>query len=123
MILKKKRNNLLNSPKFSPNSSQQKGENSVKILLSAMTVRRISKLAAQNMMRKTESSQEIQKDKISNNTKKNKLRHICERFCKDIDINIAFLPVKLSFFSCKNTLTKSLQSYVIYQFTCAGCKN
>ena len=88
-----------------------------------MTVRRIPKLAAQNMMRKTESSQEIQKDKISNNTKKNKLRHICERFCKDIDINIAFLPVKLSFFSCKNTLTKSLQSYVIYQFTCAGCKN
>ena len=54
---------------------------------------------------------------------KKKLRHICERFCKNIDINIAFLPLKLSsFFGCKDTLPQSLQSYVIYQFTCAGCK-
>ena len=54
---------------------------------------------------------------------KKKLRHICERFCKDIDIKIAFLPLKLSiFFSCKDPLPKSLQSYVVYQFTCAGCK-
>ena len=52
-----------------------------------------------------------------------KLRHICERFCKDINIKIAFSPLKLSsFFSCKDTLPKSLQSYVVYQFTCAGCK-
>ena len=54
---------------------------------------------------------------------KKKLRHICERFCKDNDISIAFSLLKLrSFFSCKDTLPKSLQSYVIYQFTCAGCK-
>ena len=54
---------------------------------------------------------------------KTKLKHICERFCTDIDINIAFWPLKLSrFFSCKETLSKSLQSYVVYQFTCAGCK-
>ena len=54
---------------------------------------------------------------------KKKLRHICEGFCKDIDIKIAFSPLKLSsFFSCKDTLPKSLQSYVVYQFTCAGCK-
>ena len=33
------------------------------------------------------------------------------------------MPLKLSsFFSCKDTLPKSLQSYVVYQFTCAGCK-
>ena len=53
---------------------------------------------------------------------KKKLKHICENFCKDIDINIciAFLPLKL--FSYKDTLPKSLQSYVVYQFTCAGCK-
>ena len=52
-----------------------------------------------------------------------KLRHICERFCKNIDINIAFSPLKLSsFFGCKDTLRQSLQSYVVYQFTCAGCK-
>ena len=54
---------------------------------------------------------------------KKKLRHICERFCKDIDIKISFLPLKLSnFFSCKDTLPKSLQPYVVYQFTCARCK-
>ena len=54
---------------------------------------------------------------------KNKLKHICESFCKGIDISIAFSPLKLSsFFSCKDTLPKSLQSYVVYQFTCAGCK-
>ena len=33
------------------------------------------------------------------------------------------MPLKLrSFFSYKDTLPKSLQSYVVYQFTCAGCK-
>ena len=59
---------------------------------------------------------------FSHATKK-KLRHICDSFCKDTDINIAFSPVKLiSFFSCKDTLPKSLQSYAVYQFTCAGCK-
>ena len=51
---------------------------------------------------------------------KKKLRHICERFCKDIDIKIAFSPLKLSsFFSCNDTLPKYLQSYVVYEFTCA----
>ena len=54
---------------------------------------------------------------------KKKLKHICERSCKDIGISIAFSPLKLSsFFSCKDNLSKSPQSYVIYQFTCAGCK-
>ena len=54
---------------------------------------------------------------------KKKLKHICERFCKDIDISIAFSSLKLSsFFSRKETLPKSLQSYIVYQFTCAGCK-
>ena len=52
-----------------------------------------------------------------------KLRHICEGFCKDINTKIAFSPPKLSsFFSCKDTLPKCLQSYVVYQFTCAECK-
>ena len=54
---------------------------------------------------------------------KKKLKHICECFCKDIDINTAFSPLKLSSFcSCKDTLPISLQSYVVYQFTCAGYK-
>ena len=33
------------------------------------------------------------------------------------------MPLRLStFFRCKDSLAKSLQSYVVYQFTCAGCK-
>ena len=33
------------------------------------------------------------------------------------------MPLKLSsFFSCEDTLPESLQSYVVYQFTCAGAK-
>ena len=54
---------------------------------------------------------------------KKKLRHICERFCNEIGINIAFWPLKVSsFFNCKDTLPNSLKSYIVYQFTCAGCK-
>ena len=56
-------------------------------------------------------------------SEKKKLRHISERFSKDIDINIAFLPLKLSsFFSCMVTIPKFLQSYAVYQFTFIGCK-
>ena len=59
---------------------------------------------------------------FSHMTKK-KLRHICEHSYKGIDINIAFLPFKFnSFFSYKDTLPKSIQSYVFYEFTCVGCK-
>ena len=58
---------------------------------------------------------------FSHKTRK-KLRHIYEHFCKDN--KIAFSPLKRSsFFSCKDTLPKFLQSYVVYQFTCAGCKS
>ena len=54
---------------------------------------------------------------------KKKLRHISERFSKDIDINIAFSPLKRSsFFSCMATIPKFLQSYVIYQFSFIGYK-
>ena len=35
---------------------------------------------------------------------------------------VGFSPLKIgSFFSCKNSIPKSLQSYVVYQLTCAGC--
>ena len=46
---------------------------------------------------------------------KKKLRHICERFCKDIDIKIAFSPLNVSsFFSYKDTLPNlsSLMSFI-----------
>ena len=55
---------------------------------------------------------------------KKKLSHICEPFYKDIGINIAFAPMKLkSICSSKDdTLPKFIISYIVYQFTCAGCK-
>ena len=41
--------------------------------------------------------------------RKKKLRHICKSSCKDIEINIAVWPLKLSSsFICKDTLRKSL---------------
>ena len=50
-------------------------------------------------------------------------KDICKRICTDIDIKAAFSPLKLSSsVSCKDTLPKSLQSYIVCQFTCAGCK-
>ena len=59
---------------------------------------------------------------FSNSTKV-KLKEICKRFCKETDIVIALTPLKIGkFFSCKDKIPKSLQSYVVYQFTCAGCK-
>ena len=50
---------------------------------------------------------------------KKKLRHICEGFCKHIDIKIAFSPLKpSSFFSCKDTLLKFLQSCRLSVYLC-----
>ena len=53
-----------------------------------------------------------------------KLSDICEPFYKDTGINIAFAPMKLkSIFSSKgDTLPKFIESYFVYQFTCAGCE-
>ena len=39
------------------------------------------------------------------NVTKNNLRHIFERFCKDIDVKNAYFPLKRgNFISCKDTL-------------------
>ena len=52
-----------------------------------------------------------------------KLKNIWKRFCKEIDISTPFSLLKISsFFSCKHTLPKSLQSFLVYQFTCAWSK-
>ena len=56
-------------------------------------------------------------------TTKRKLKSLCEKFCKSTEIKIAYSPLKIgSFFSLKDRLPKLLQSYVVYRFTCAGCK-
>ena len=65
-------------------------------------------------------------DSVTTSEKRKTLHYILPyigHFTLDIDIKIAFSPLKLSsFFSCKDTLPKSLQSYVVYQFSCEGCK-
>ena len=59
----------------------------------------------------------------SSHVTKNKLRHICECFYKDINVNIESSPIRLrSFFSCKDKLPKSFQSSIVYQFTRVRCK-
>ena len=45
---------------------------------------------------------------------KKKLRHLCERFCKDIDINIAFSPLKLISFSLIRTSYLNLFSSISF---------
>ena len=56
------------------------------------------------------------------NATKIKLNQICDKYCKNTNIVVAFLLLKIgSFFSCKDSIPKFLQSYVVYQFTCAGC--
>ena len=56
------------------------------------------------------------------NATKIKLNQICDKYCKNTNIVVAFSQLKIgSFFSCKDSIPKFLQSYVVYQFTCAGC--
>ena len=56
------------------------------------------------------------------NATKIKLNQICDKYCKNTNIVVAFLPLEFgSLFSCKDSIPRFLQSYVVYQFTCAVC--
>ena len=56
------------------------------------------------------------------NATKIKLNQICDKYCENTNIAVAFSPLKIgSFFSCKDSILKFIQSYVVYQFTCARC--
>ena len=56
------------------------------------------------------------------NITKIKLKGICDKYCKNTNIVVAFSLLKIgSFFSCKDSIPKFLQSYVVYQFACASC--
>ena len=47
-----------------------------------------------------------------------KLKQICDKYCKNTNIAVAFSSLKIgSFFSCKDSIPKFFQSYVVYQFT------
>ena len=51
-----------------------------------------------------------------------KIRHLTQRFCKNLDIKLVFSPYKLrNLFSVKDSIPKLLRSRVVYKFFCAGC--
>ena len=58
---------------------------------------------------------------ISNNTQK-KIRDLCKRYCKEMDITLIFNTCKIgSFFSSKSKCPSYLQSFVVYRFKCTSC--
>ena len=58
---------------------------------------------------------------FSNKTKI-KLKQICDKYCKNTNVVVAFSLLQIeSFFSCKDSISKFLQFYVVCQFTYAGC--
>ena len=55
---------------------------------------------------------------------KKKIYELCKTFCKNTNAKIVFSPFKLQdiFFS-KYCLPVALKSFVVYEFTCAGCQS
>lgn len=52
---------------------------------------------------------------------KKKMGELCKRFCKNMDINFALSPFKISsLFSYRDRLPDALKSFVVYKFTSAG---
>ena len=55
-------------------------------------------------------------------TTKQKLKKICDQYCKDLSVKIAFTPFKVGdLFSVKNAIPKPLRSFVVYKFACPLC--
>ena len=51
-----------------------------------------------------------------------RLKQITHRFCKKVNINLVFVPLKIgSYFSVKDKIAKIFKSRVIYRFCCIGC--
>jgi len=54
---------------------------------------------------------------------KNKIRKLCQTFCKKLDITISFTSCKInSFMSTKSCSPSYLQSLVVYYFKCGNCE-
>ena len=53
---------------------------------------------------------------------KAKLKAICNKYCKNIDVRLVFQSPKLSSaFSTKDNLSDMFKSLVVYKFCCASC--
>ena len=47
------------------------------------------------------------------------LKQICDKYYKNTNIVVAFSPLKIeNLFTCKDSIPKFFQFYVVYQFTC-----
>ena len=54
-------------------------------------------------------------------TTKQKLKKICDQYCKDLSVKIVFTPFKFGdVFSVKNAIPKLLKSFVVYKFAFPG---
>ena len=52
-----------------------------------------------------------------------KIKKLCEIYCKETNIKVSLSPLKIgSFFSAKDRLKCEQKSFVVYEFSCAGCK-
>ena len=55
-------------------------------------------------------------------TTKQKLKKICDQYCKDLSVKIVFTPFKVGdLFSVKDAIPKLLRPFVVYKFVCPGC--
>ena len=55
-------------------------------------------------------------------TTKQKLKKICDQYCKDLSVEIVFTPFKVGdLFSVKDEIPKLLKSFLVYKFMCPGC--
>ena len=55
-------------------------------------------------------------------TTKQKLKKICDQYCKDLSVRIAFTPIKLGdLLSVKDAIPKLLKFFVVYRFVCQAC--
>ena len=55
-------------------------------------------------------------------TTKQKLKKVCDQFCKDLSLKIVFTPFKVGdLFSVKDAIPKLQKSFIVYKFVCPGC--
>ena len=53
-----------------------------------------------------------------------RINFLCKKYCKDSKIKIVFTSSKIkNYFSMKDKIPESLNSYVVYEFKCAGCNS
>ena len=53
-----------------------------------------------------------------------KLKKICDQYCKDLSVKVVFTPFNVGdLFSVKDAFLKLLKSFFVYKFACPGCND